>query len=384
MHSEKDEILLHDYFDNLLSKEQEEQFEEYIVDHIELAIDLGRLKNLRRNLKNMSSNFTPPDSVIENIVSSLLKNKENVDTFASEQDSMFNESTKKDDVKKIKKPRKKLRPKTKYRIKVFSKYLALFLFLCAIGYGYFHYKEINKTTPWFVKVFNDVDSSQAQELYAGINTVIKTENSQLAFVSIAQKATLELSDNAKIKVIKGTQSLNSIKYISGDVLFQPVYGNEIFEIKFGHINLYSSNAEFFINYNSPLIFINVISNYVKIKSNVFEYKIPLNYQFELINESNISVPVNKNSSKYYHQLIESYIDAPSSYILEKIIETSGLNEAITLHFLISQADPEYRELIIDKLNTISPMPISCNKEKTLILDKQALDDWWETIYISID
>ncbi len=51
----------------------------------------------------MPSNFSPPDSVIENIISSLLGNKENIDTFASQNESSYSESSNKEDIKIIKK-----------------------------------------------------------------------------------------------------------------------------------------------------------------------------------------------------------------------------------------------------------------------------------------
>jgi hypothetical protein len=44
--------------------------------------------------------------------------------------------------------------------------------------------------------------------------------------------------------------------------------------------------------------------------------------------------------------------------------------------------PEYRELIIEKLNNLAPIPQTTSKEKILILDQSALDDWWEEIFLS--
>ena len=382
MHNEKDEILLHDYFDNLLSSDEQQHFEEYIVDHIELAIDLGRLKNLRRNLKNMPSNFTPPDAVIENIISSLLGNKESIDTFALQPEDVYRESENKDKIKK-KKVRKKLKPKTKYKLKQSFKIAIFFVVLLLMGYVYYYKVQNDKTTPWIVKTMQNIDSLQTEESYLTINSTLLTKTEQKAIISIAQKATLELSDNAQIKVINATQGLNSIDYKSGDILFKPIYDNEIFEIIHNKLSLFSSNSEFLIDSHESRLFVEVITNFITIKSKLLEYRIPLNYKFELLGENKISIPISNNSSNYFHQLIKSYTNLPSEHFLDKIVEVSGLDEAFTLHFLLAQVTPAYRELIIDKLNKISPMPSSCSKEKILILDSKALDDWWETIFIAV-
>jgi hypothetical protein len=384
MHNEKDEMLLHDYFDNLLSIEEQQHFEEYIVDHIELAIDLGRLKNLRRNLKNLPSNFTPPDSVTENIISSLLGSKDSIDTFASNSGPDFSESSIKEVTQKIKKKkvRKKLRPKTKHRIKQTFKYFAIIIVLISLGYGYYYYEQNDKTTPWNVKVIQESDSLQIDEKLLEINSNFETKDDQIAIIEIEHKLKLELTNNAELKVLNGTQALNSIQYISGNILFEPKYDNDIFNVVINDINLSSTNSKFSIKNESLSVSVDVISNFLTIKSNLLEYKVPLNHSFQLLGENKISIPINNKSSNYFHQLVESYTNTPSEYILEKLIEVAGLDEAFTLHSLLAHVKPNYRELIIDKLNNISPMPMSCSKEKILMLDYDGLNDWWETIFIS--
>jgi len=129
MFSEKEEILLHNYFDNLLSKEEQTEFEDCLLDNIDLAIELGKLKNLQRNLNNLCSNFNPPDTVIENIINSLLKNK--VDSK--------NINPNKSDGKKVtktKKTKRKLTQKTKYRLKQFVLILFILFFIVVLIFGY--------------------------------------------------------------------------------------------------------------------------------------------------------------------------------------------------------------------------------------------------------
>lgn len=67
----KDEIALHDYFDNLLSPTERADFEEVLVEYIDLAIDLRKLKTLQRILRNLPTAFDPDEKIIENIIDSL-------------------------------------------------------------------------------------------------------------------------------------------------------------------------------------------------------------------------------------------------------------------------------------------------------------------------
>ena len=67
----KDEIALHDYFDNLLSPGERVDFEEILVEYIDLAIDLRKLTTLHRILRNLPVAFQPNESVINIITDSI-------------------------------------------------------------------------------------------------------------------------------------------------------------------------------------------------------------------------------------------------------------------------------------------------------------------------
>ena len=72
MHDEELKILLHDYFDDLLTEEEESDFQSQLMENRTLAIDLGKLKDLKRRLNNLPLNFEPPPKIISNITEKLL------------------------------------------------------------------------------------------------------------------------------------------------------------------------------------------------------------------------------------------------------------------------------------------------------------------------
>ncbi len=72
----KDEIALHDYFDDLLSPGEKVEFEEILVEYIDLAIDLRKLKTLKRILQNLPMAFEPSEILMENISKTILEAEE--------------------------------------------------------------------------------------------------------------------------------------------------------------------------------------------------------------------------------------------------------------------------------------------------------------------
>ena len=385
--SDNDEIFLHDYFDNLLSPAEQEKFENYIVDNIDLAIELGKLKNLQRNLKNLPSNFSPPDTVIENIIDSLLEGENQEENSENKITEKKKKREGKEKAKKEKKEKRKLRPKTKYRLKILL-FLSLFImFLSAFGAGYYFYNQVNETTPWQIKYISPNNTHSNQKVKVNeleINSILNTLDNEQVLIQIADIAKIEVLGNSKIEILAGTQSLNSIKYYFGDLTFIPEVNNELFQIVVNKIIISSTNSKFTSNKIENSTHINVLSNYIIVNLNDLEYKVPSNHEFKIIGKNEISIPINKDSSEKFRKLITSYTAAQKSIVLDRIIKTSSIKEVFTLHFLLSQVSPVYRELIIEKLQKLVPSPPSINKVQILFLEKGALDDWWEEIYNSIN
>jgi FecR protein len=389
MNNTNDEILLHDYFDNLLSQEEQEKFEEYLIDNIELAIDLGKLKNLERNLKNLSSNFTPPETLIENIIKSVVENSEIIDITEDEPvvSILEKEEVEIGKEKEKKKEKRKLRPKTKYKLKkAFSGFLIIIV-LIAIGLVYYFYDKENSTTPWEINLLSINNSQSLQDIETTglqINSTLNTSDKEELEIIIADKGTIALSSKSKIEVVEGTKSLNSILYYSGNLNFIPMPNNEIFSVIFDNISVQSTNSEFSVNENKNKITINVKTNFITIFDGSDKYNVPERHEFNILNKRQISIPINQNSSLNFTELINSYSNAPNESLMDKIITSATSDEVFTLYFLLPHVTPEYRELIIEKLQNYIPIPASTSKENILILDQSALKDWWEEIYFNIN
>ena len=206
MFSEKEEILLHNYFDNLLSKDEQTEFEDCLLDNIDLAMELGKLKNLQRNLNNLPSNFNPPDVVIENIINSLLNQNlanKNIDSKQSKQNAKL--------IQEKKKIKRKLRPKTKYRLKQAALISVIVFFIVALVLGYFLIVKNSKTTPWKInntnleatQTNNNTSTEKLEE-----NSIFETKEGDNFLILIENSGTMNLYGRSKIKVLVGTKSLN--------------------------------------------------------------------------------------------------------------------------------------------------------------------------------
>lgn len=385
---EKDEILLQDYFDNLLSQEEQLNFEEYIVNNIELAIELGRLKNLKRSLANLPSTFSPSDSVIENIVNSLLDSdstNENIDLdidanlveLETEIESESQIELKQ--FRKEKNEKRKLKAKTKFRLKRLF-FVVLFLtFLGAIGYGYDKYTKDSKTTPWQVDILNA--SSTVRSSSIGLNNTVKTESNEQAQIDIEAIAQIKLSNSSGMKLLSGTKSFNEIIFYSGKLIFTPKENNNLFRLKFGHVSIDSENSSFTVEKTNRTE-VTVLTNYIVVRLNNFEYKIPNNYKFNIWGENEISIPIRTTTSKKLKNFVSLYAVSPSDILLKKIITSTNKGDAYTLHYMLSIVTPKYREQIIDRLQKFIPLPTTTDKIKVLMLDDEALNIWWEEVYFA--
>ena len=389
MNNEKDKILLHDYFDNILSENEQKEFEEYLLDNIDLAIELGRLKNLQRNINNLSSNFSPPESVIENIINSLLENEEETDAIkldidANQINSEEELESKIEEVKKEKKKKKRERkgisPKTKFKLKRLSFIFLFIVFIASLGYGYTLYEADNKTTPWQAH-FTSVDA-KTKTSQINLNSFIETKENEQIEIQIPDIAKVELSGNGKIKAITGTKSLSSIILYSGNFTFTPEFNNQLFELEFNSVIFKSRDAKFSINEINNNRKVTVITNYISVILEGVEYKIPKNFEFKIFSKNEISIPINKNTSSQFKNLIESYSISSNEVILKKIIKRSTKLDGYTLLYMLSHVTPEYREQIIDKLKKLVPPPTTATKESILMLLQKPLNDWWDEIYFS--
>jgi hypothetical protein len=377
--SSNNEILLHDYFDNLLSEAKQKEFEDTLLDNIDLAIDLGKLKNLQRNLRNLPSNFTPSEKVIENIIDSLLEEKKEKQPV--EVKKKIEKKVKK---KKIKKERTGLKAKTKYRLKKLFSFSVFLLFIAAIGSGYYYYEKENSTLPWRVTSLAENISLKLQKFIStGINENSKFSvlDNEHVVISIGNKGIIELSGDSDFSILEGTLSENSINFGSGKLTFTPQTANILFLLKHKGITVRSENAQFQIEaYEGKQTSITVLSNYIEIIIGDFTNKVPYNHNIKVLENNNISLPIISNIPRKLAKLISKFEMEQSYKTLTNIVELSKQENAFTLLALIQKVSPSNRELIINKLQKFIPLPNPVSKVDILMLDNNALNSWWDEFY----
>ncbi len=377
----KDQILLHDYFDNLLSPEEQKDFEETLLDNIDLAIDLGKLKNLQRNLRNLPSNFEPSEIVIENIIDSLLD--ENKKTSPSEIESEL-VGKKKRKKKKIEKERKGLKAKTKFRLK---QLLTIFITLFFIGVawvGYYYFEKGNSTFPWRVSVLSENASPKLQNIASsGLNSDVHLVTSKNDFlrITIVNSGIIELSGESEITVTDGTHSLNRVLFERGKLNFTPQIGNVLFQLVHNGITIQSKNSNFEIETsNNATSVLRIHTNFIEIKLEDIISKIPYNHILQILDERSTTTPLIINASEKFAKLVHQFDIEQNDKTLLTILKLSTRYNAFTLHFMLQKVPPANRELILEKLQGYFPLPSSISKIDILMLDNTALNTWWDEIY----
>ncbi len=375
MPNEEQKILLHDYFDGLLSPEEEADFQTLLMENRSLAIELGKLKDLKRRLKNMPLSFEPPPKIINNITDKLL-------TLESTQEEG---KSKKRFSRKNKKTEKKNR-KTSSEIILNIIIIILLLALGAGGVYYFYF--INKVeATWRIspisgqyKIGNNIhplkEISEEQ--------IFKLGGNSEAEIYINDIGTLHLKGKTVLKVISIDPDHGSISLSYGHLEYIPKPSLGQFQIVMNDLLITSKNSKFEI-YSDDLgdFTIKILSNFLEIKFKEIVLRFAHDYVVKIEAGQVLKTPYSIKTSPEFIKLLNDYDYNHDAKMLLKIIDTASKNDALTLHFLLSQVDPAKRELIIDKLNTIIPLPYDVDKSKILILDKQGMTKWWDEIYSAI-
>ncbi len=373
MPNEDQKILLHDYFDELLSPEEEADFQTLLMENRSLAIELGKLKELKRRLKNMPLSFEPPPKIINNITDKLL-------TLESAE---VKEKTKKKS-SKTKKPKKKKNRNPKMVLNII---IIILLLILGAGGGYYYY-YINKVeATWRISPISGqyiIDNNSHPMLKISKGQTFTLNKNGKVEIYINEKGTLNITGKTKFKVLSigGEQSIISLSYGHLEYIPKPTLGE--FQITINDLFITSKNSKFRI-YSDDLsdFTIEVLSNFLEIKFKGIVYRFAHDYIVKIEAGQVLRTPYSNKTTPEFIKLVKDYDYNHNDKTLLKIIKKASKNDALTLHFLLSQVVPAKRELIIDKLKTIIPLPYDVNKGKILILNRHAMNVWWDEIYSAI-
>lgn len=375
MPNEDQKILLHDYFDELLSPEEEADFQTLLMENRSLAIELGKLKDLKRKLRNMPLSFEPPPKIINNITDKLLALESTHDKGKAKKKSS-------DKNKKIKRKKRGTSSKAILNIIIIILLLAL-----GIGGGYYYY-YINKVqATWRISQISgqyQIENNNHPLKEIAEKQIFKLDKNGEADIYINDLGTLHVKGKSKLKILSIDPDQGSISLSYGHIEYIPKPTLGMFQILINDLLITSKNSKFGI-YSDDLgdFTIEVLSNFLEIKFKGIVHRFAHDYVVKIEAGQVLKTPYSIKTSPEFIKLVHDYDYNHDAKMLLKIIDKASKNDALTLHFLLSQVDPAKRELIIDKLNTIIPLPYDVDKSKILILDKQGMNKWWDEIYSAI-
>ena len=375
MHDEELKILLHDYFDDLLTEEEESDFQSQLMENRTLAIDLGKLKDLKRRLNNLPLNFEPPPKIISNITEKLLT-LENV----KEKTEAKKKSSKEKTVR-VKKKRKKINRKLLLNLFIIVIILAL-----GGGGGYYYYNINMSTSPWRVGLISGdfkIGNSTSLKQISEHQTFELAEDSE-SEIYVQDQGVILVKGKSKLEVLGAGKNINSISFIHGILEYIPKPMNSKFQIVKSDLIITSENSKFKI-FSDDLgdFHLEILSNYLQIEFKKELFRFAHDYVVKIEADNVIRTPYSNKTTPDFIKLLSDYDYNHDSNTLIKIINLAAKNDALTLHFLLSQVAPAKRELIIDKLHSIIPLPYGVSKSDILILNQQMMNKWWDEIYSTI-
>ena len=375
MHDEKLKILLHDYFDDLLSVEEESNFQTQLMENRSLAIELGKLKELKRRLKNMPLSFEPPPKIIDNLTEKLL---------TLENSKVETKKTKID--KNLEKVRAKKKKKKSNRKTVLNTFIILIIFALGGAGGYYYY--INQS-PSFWRVVPiagkfKIEGKTNSPKQISENQIFKLEENGKSDIYLKDNGMLHVIGKSEFKIINSNTDLSSIKFISGNLEYIPKPTSNKFQIVIDDLIITSENSKFRI-YSDELGDSNleILSNYLQIEFKKELYRFAHDYVVKIEADNVIRIPYSNKTTPGFIKLLSEYDYKKETKTLKKIIDNAKNNDALTLHFLLSKVSPAKRELIIEKLNKIIPLPYGVGKSDILILNQEMMNNWWDEIYTTI-
>ncbi|MEN8192571.1 MAG: hypothetical protein ABFS12_07115, partial [Bacteroidota bacterium] len=375
MHDDELKIKLHDYFDELLTPEEEADFQILLMENRNLAIELGKLKDLKRRLKNMPLSFDPPPGIIENIIEKLHSQEKTISKKVEDEKPMEVAS-------KLK--RRKSRSKKKF-LSIFLKFLLIILLVGGSG-GYYYYYITKPTTPWRVNIVKGearigytVNGTKISE-----NQVFELVEDGEADIYVNDLAVINVNKNVKFEILTANQNKNLISFRYGNLEYTPKLGSKRFEIQIGPLLVISTNSKLKISTDQYGDYeLEIISNFLNIELYEDSYRFSRDYIIKIDANREIRIPYNKKSTRKFIKLVENYFYKNDPEILDKIITNASFNDAFTLHYLLPQVTPAKRELIIKKLQSLVPLPFGVEISDILILNKEMLNKWWDEIYSAI-
>lgn len=376
MHDEELKILLHDYFDDLLSEEEESDFQSQLMENRTLAIELGKLKDLKRRLKNLPLNFEPPPKIISNITDKLLT-LENV----KEKKEAKKKSAKEKSVK-AKKKNKKLNRKLLLNLLIIVIILAL-----GGGGGYYYFDTNMNTFPWRLGLvsgeFKIGNSIKTPKQILELQTFELSEDGE-SVIYVQDQGTILVKGKSKLEIRSAGKSINSINFFYGNLEYTPKPMNNKFQIVRNDLVITSENSKFRIFSDELGDFqLEISSNYLQIEFKKELYRFAHDYVVKIEADNFIRTPYSNKTTPDFIKLLRDYNYNHDSKLLLKIINSATKNDALTLHFLLSHVAPAKRELIINKLQSIIPLPYGVDKSNILILNQQMMNKWWDEIYSTI-
>jgi len=375
MPEEELSILLHDYFDNLLSEDEESDFQTLLMENRTLAIELGKLKDLKRRLRNMPLSFEPPPKIIRNITEKLLL----LENIKEKSDSKRDASKAK--TIKVEKQRKK-----KSR-KIFLILIIIIILAFGGGGGYYYYIMNMNISPWRIVPISGefkIGSNSSSPKQISKNQIFELAEGGESEIYVQDQGIIQVEGKSKIEILSSSKNQNSISFIYGSLEYIPKPMSDKFQIVKGELVITSENSKFRISSDELGDFhLEILSNFLQIQFKHELFRFAHDYVVKIEGDNVIKTPYSNKTTPNFIKLLTEYDYNYDPSTLQKIIDLAVNNDALSLHFLLSRVTPAKRELIIEKLQSITPLPFGVVKSDILILDREMMNKWWDKIYSTI-
>ncbi len=380
--------LVSDYFDKELPAEKAKEFEENLKDCTEAQIELERLKNLTKRLRNLTLSFEPPPQVISELTENLL----NLSLDEAEKAKSKKEKKEKEKESAELKKKKELRNggigffrqyKKSLGISP-SKFIIILVTLIAAFIFYFLFIVQGDTSPWKIEPLSgsySINGNRTTGVELFVKDNVSTDILGKLKIKIKQDAEITLDTNSSFEIVSAKRNKNEIILRNGSLFFYALTLDANFILKYDLMKITDFKSNFVISIlKNTNVLIEVSSGLIKVEVPDDEFFLGSDYICEIKNARAPLIPYHKEASEKLMTNLD-YLNNSIQDLgaLTAVVNSATEYDALTLLRLIEKVPIANRDMLYQKLSEFFPPPKGVTKQGVVSLKKSMLEEWFYSI-----
>jgi hypothetical protein len=399
MNCEEVKISLHDFVDETLDEFQKREVESHLRSCTNCFNEYKKIRKFFDVLKNLPYSIKPPADLIQKFSDDLLARsvkEEQKEPVRPETDTRKIEKERKRQEKQLRKARgagrKSFVSKTIMLSDItpflstskinWSRVILILLPLVLLTVIYFIYDFQKYNSPWKV-----VTNAGTITINGHLNHSGKIAQGESLFAQDSSRATIHLpgvgnilvEGNSLLVLTKAKDGDNRVSLTKGTINVVNTSNIPDFEIELKNGSIADRGGEFKLTTDSDgNSKVTVKFGFVEIRRGDETLFLDEGYSCEIKNDFGIGIPYREDSPAEFRDYVKNYLYS-SEITIEKIIESAGPKDMLTLLALIPKAPQQKRQLLFQAIANYFPPPSGVTRMGIVKADEAELYLWWQEI-----